>query len=85
MPATSSLTIESVSADGCVTARQQQNRDAQARKRARGRLGLVTRRIVLEREWLDTLEERGYLDPDNRGEAEPEIEAVRAFLTDQLG
>jgi hypothetical protein len=84
MPATSSLTTESVSADGRM-ARQQQNRDAQARKRARGRLGLVTRRIELEREWLDTLEERGYLDPDNRGEAEPEIEAVRAFLTDQLG
>jgi hypothetical protein len=34
------------------------------RRRARRRLGLVTRRLVLEPEWLDSLEVRGYLDPE---------------------
>jgi hypothetical protein len=34
--------------------------------RARRRLGLDIRRLALEREWLDGLEERGYLDPPRR-------------------
>jgi hypothetical protein len=53
-----SLATEPVSADAQRSARQNQNRDAQARSRSRRRLELVTRRIVFEREWLDTLEDR---------------------------
>jgi hypothetical protein len=54
--AMNSLATEPVSADAQRSARQNQNRDAQARSRRR--LELVTRRIVFEREWLDTLEDR---------------------------
>ena len=78
-----SSTTETVSADAGVSdyagqrsARQDQNRDAQARWRARRRLGLVTRRLVIEREWLDALEERGYLDPDDRDDRRAQALAV---------
>jgi hypothetical protein len=67
------------------SARQDQNRDAQARARARRRLRVVTRQIALEPEWLDALEERGYLDPFERTIATAEIVAVRKLLADQLG
>ena len=66
------------------SAPQDQNRGAQARWRARRRRGLVTRLIVLEREWLDALEERGYLDPDRRGERIDECDAIETFLADSL-
>jgi hypothetical protein len=75
---------EAVSADGQRSARQQQNRDAQMRRRAPRRLGLVTRRLVLEPEWLDSLEVRGYLDPDQRGERLDECDAIELFLADAL-
>jgi hypothetical protein len=68
------------------------------RRRARRRLGLVTRRLVLEPEWLDSLEVRGYLDPewldslevrgyldpDQRGERLDECDAIELFLADAL-
>jgi hypothetical protein len=67
------------------SARQDQNRAAQARRRARRRRRVVTRRLELEPEWLDALEERGYLNPFNRTIAKAEVAAMRTFLGDALG
>jgi hypothetical protein len=66
------------------SARQDQNRDAQARQRARRRARVVSRRLELKPEWLDELEERGYLNPFKRTIAEAEVAAVRKFLGDHL-
>jgi hypothetical protein len=68
-----------------VSPRQQQNRDAQARWRARRRLRVVTRRLELEPEWLDALETRKYLDPFDRTIAKAEVSALKRFLQDHLG
>jgi hypothetical protein len=46
--------------------RRQQRAARNQRMRARRRLGLVMRTLPLQREWLDGLEERGYLDPPRR-------------------
>jgi hypothetical protein len=79
---------ESVSADSGISAdsrRQQQNRDAQARRRARRRLGLAVRTIRTQREWLDRLEELRYLDPFERTSATAEVAAIEKYLDDHLG
>jgi hypothetical protein len=43
--------------------KRQQSAARNQRMRARRRLGLVMRTLPFQREWLDVLEERGYLDP----------------------
>jgi hypothetical protein len=55
------------------------------RYRSRRRNGDRRLPAVLSRKQLDNLEERGYLDPDLRGEHAAEVEALRTFLADQLG
>ena len=78
-----SLTTETVSADGR-SARQDQNRDAQARWRKRRRHGLRRLPALLSSKQIDALEERGYLDPDRRGDRADETEAIEMFLRDSL-
>jgi hypothetical protein len=60
--------------------KRQQSAARNQRMRARRRLGLVMRTLPLQREWLDALETRGYLDPFDRTIAKAEVEAVRKFL-----
>jgi len=54
------------------------------RMRARRRLGLVMRTIPIQREWLDELEDRGYLDPFDRTIAKAEVAAIGKCLEDWL-
>jgi hypothetical protein len=65
-------------------AKRNRDRRAQQACRDRRRRGVVTRRMQFEREWLDALEERGYLNPFDRTIAPAEVEAMRKFLDDQL-
>jgi hypothetical protein len=37
---------------------------------------------VVERQWLDTLEEAGYVGPSGRGNRADECEAIETFLAD---
>jgi hypothetical protein len=60
------------------------SRDRMRTHRARKRYGLVPRRLLVSRTQLDKLEERGYLDPDRRGERADECDAIEMFLTDWL-
>ena len=46
--------------------------------------GLLPRRLLVSRTQLDKLEERGYLDPDRRGDRADEAEAIETFLMDAL-
>ena len=55
------------------------------RYRVRRQRGLRRLPAVLSRKQIDSLEERGYLDPDLRGERADEAEALDTFLVDQLG
>jgi len=63
---------------------QEQNREASARRRALRKYGRVCLKILAERKWLDALEERGYLDPFDRGNRADECEAIETFLAESL-
>jgi hypothetical protein len=63
------MTLELV-ADGYATARRDGARAA-GRERA-------LRVITVQREWLDALERRGYLEPDRRGECADRARCDRA-------
>jgi hypothetical protein len=65
-------------------AKRNRDRRAQQARRDRRRAGVVTRRMQFEHEWLDALEERGYLNPFDRTIALAEVDAMRKFLDDQL-
>jgi hypothetical protein len=52
--------------------------------RKRERRGLRRLVVLLSSAQLDVLEEKGYLDPDLRGDRADESEAVEAFLTESL-
>ena len=52
--------------------------------RKRRRRGLYRRPILVTKAQLDQLEERGYLDPDRRGERIDECDAIEMFLADAL-
>jgi hypothetical protein len=52
--------------------------------RRRRKHGLVRRSIDVTKAQLDVLEVEGYLDPDLRGQAAEEAEAVELFLTAAL-
>jgi hypothetical protein len=52
--------------------------------RKRERRGLRRLAVLLTSAQIDALEEKGYLDPDQRGERADEAEAVETFLTDFL-
>jgi hypothetical protein len=58
---------EAVTRHAGTETRHTKSADLTRRMRARRRLGMVIRRIEVQREWLDALEERGYLDPFKRG------------------
>jgi hypothetical protein len=67
-----------------MTIRRQQVRQAAARHRKRRMHGLLWRPILVTKSQLDQLEERGYLDPNRRGERLDECDAIAMFLTDAL-
>ena len=46
--------------------------------------GVFRRPIDVTAAQLDALEEKGYLDPDLRGERADECDAIEMFLTDAL-
>jgi hypothetical protein len=52
--------------------------------RKRRKHGLFWRPILVTKAQLDRLDERGYLDPDLRGERADECEAIESFLTEAL-
>jgi len=52
--------------------------------RRRRATGLYRRAVDVTTAQLDALEERGYLDPDRRGDRADETEAIEAFLMDSL-
>jgi hypothetical protein len=65
-----------------MTIRREQVREAAARHRRRRKHALLWRPILVTKSQLDQLEERGYLDPDRRGERLDECDAIESFLTD---
>jgi hypothetical protein len=65
--------------DDALHARWKNNSDCY---RSRRRRGLRRLPAVLSRKQLDTLEEKGYLDPGQRGDHE--AEAIETFLMDSL-
>jgi hypothetical protein len=67
-----------------MTTRREQVREAIARHRKRRRHNLFWRPIMVTKAQLDQLEERGYLDPDLRGERADECQAIETFFTDSL-
>ena len=67
-----------------MTNRREQIREATARHRKRRKRGFFLRPILVAKDQLDQLEERGYLDPDLRGERADEAEAIETFLRDAL-
>jgi hypothetical protein len=67
-----------------MTPRQEQVRDAIARHRKRRKRGFFWRPILVTKAQLDQLEERGYLNPGDRGTRADECEAIVSFLTDSL-
>jgi hypothetical protein len=67
-----------------MTTRREQVREAIARHRKRRKPGLVWRPILVTKGQLDQLEERGYLNPADRGTRADECEAIASFLTDSL-
>jgi hypothetical protein len=50
----------------------------------RRKRGLFWRPILVTKDQLDRLEDRGYLDPDRRGERIDECDAIETFLADSL-
>ena len=64
--------------------RRKHVREANVRYRARRRAGRVRLAVELSRNQLDALEERGYLDPFDRGNRADECEAIERFLADSL-
>ena len=54
------------------------------RHRKRRKRGLFVRPIIVTKDQLDQLEERGYLNPGDRGNRVDECEAIANFLTDSL-
>jgi hypothetical protein len=52
--------------------------------RKRKRRGLRRLAVLVTSAQIDALEERGYLDPDLRGDRADEAEAVETFLLDSL-
>jgi hypothetical protein len=64
--------------------RQGQVRQAVRRYRRRRQHGIYRRPIDITDAQLDALEERGYLDPDRRGDRADESEAIETFLMDSL-
>jgi hypothetical protein len=67
-----------------MTTRREQVREAIARHRKRRKYNLFWRPIMVTRAQLDQLEERGYLDPDLRGERADECNAIEIFFADSL-
>jgi hypothetical protein len=67
-----------------MTTRREQVREAIARHRKRRRRGFFVRPILVTKAQLDQLEERGYLNPGDRGNRADECEAIASFLTDSL-
>ena len=52
--------------------------------RRRRASGLHRRPVDVTNAQLDALEQRGYLDPDRRGDRVDETEAIEMFLADSL-
>jgi hypothetical protein len=69
---------------GLAGTRREQVREATARHRKRRKRGFLWRPIVVTKAQLDQLEERGYLNPGDRGTRADECEAIASFLTDSL-
>jgi hypothetical protein len=67
-----------------MTSRREQVREAIVRHRKRRKRGFFWRPILVTKAQLDELEERGYLDPDQRGERLDECDAIELFLADAL-
>jgi hypothetical protein len=67
-----------------MTTRQEQVRHAIARHRKRRRRGFFWRPILVTKAQHDQLEERGYLNPGDRGTRADECEAIASFLADSL-
>ena len=67
-----------------MTIRREQVREAIDRYRRRRKHGLLWRPILVTKSQLDQLEERGYLDPNRRGERLNECDAIEMFLADAL-
>jgi hypothetical protein len=59
-------------------------RQAVRRYRRRRQHGIYHRPIDITDAQLDALQERGYLDPDRRGDRADESEAIEMFLADSL-
>jgi hypothetical protein len=64
-----------------VTTRREQVREAIARHRKRRERGFFWRPIIVTKDQLDQLEERGYLNSGDRGTRADECEAIASFLT----
>src|SRR5437762_13916547 len=62
------------------TIRREQVREAIARNRKRRKHGLLWRPILVTKSQLDQLEERGYLDPNRRGERLDECEDRKSVV-----
>jgi hypothetical protein len=65
-------------------ARNEQMRKAMKRYRRRRKHGIHRRSIDLTNAQLDALQERGYLDPERRGDRADESEAIEMFLMDTV-
>ena len=63
--------------------RKEKVRQAVRRYRRRRQHGIYHRPIDITDAQLNALEERGYLDPDRRGDRADESEAVEMFLMDR--
>jgi hypothetical protein len=59
-------------------------RQAVRRYRRRRQHGIYHRPIDITDAQFDALEQRGYLDPDRRGDRIDETEAIEMFLADSL-
>jgi hypothetical protein len=59
-----------------MTTRREQVREAIARHRKRRKRGFFWRPILVTKAQLDQLEERGYLNPSDRGTRADECEAI---------
>jgi hypothetical protein len=59
-----------------MTIRREKVREAIARHRKRRKRGLFVRPIIVTKNQLDRLEERGYLNPGDRGTRADECEAI---------
>ena len=59
-----------------MTTRREQVREAIARHRKRRKRGFFWRSILVTKAQLDQLEERGYLNPSDRGTRADECEAI---------